>query len=274
VPGEPDPAYVTARAVLLDALVALDAHLNSIILVGAQAVYLHTGEADLAVAPYTTDADLAIDVDSLAAQPLLEAAMASAGFSGGGQPGTWLGRDGVQIDLMVSEIQSGGSARRTARIPPHAPHVARRTHGLEGALVDRDRREITALHGADSRRCEIWVAGPAALLVAKLIKISERQDNAKRLRDKDALDVFRLLRSIETAEIAERWTHLGADSRSRSVSNQAQAALGDLFTAPAALGCQMVLRATEGLEDPDEIARSCAILGGDLAAALTKPQDR
>ncbi len=44
--GAPDPLYVRARAALLDAADALAAHLHAIVLVGAQAVYVHTGEAD------------------------------------------------------------------------------------------------------------------------------------------------------------------------------------------------------------------------------------
>ncbi len=59
MPGEPDPLYVRARRALLDAGEALDAHRDVIVLVGAQAIYLHTGDADLAVAEYTTDADFA-----------------------------------------------------------------------------------------------------------------------------------------------------------------------------------------------------------------------
>lgn len=38
------PEYVTARRVLLDALVALEGHLDNLILVGAQAVYHYAGE--------------------------------------------------------------------------------------------------------------------------------------------------------------------------------------------------------------------------------------
>jgi hypothetical protein len=53
-PGGPDPTYVRARRVLLDALEALGAHREAIVLVGAQAIYLHAGEGDLALAPYTT----------------------------------------------------------------------------------------------------------------------------------------------------------------------------------------------------------------------------
>jgi hypothetical protein len=43
-PGEVDPLYIQARRVLLDVLDALGSHRQSIVLVGAQAVYLHTGE--------------------------------------------------------------------------------------------------------------------------------------------------------------------------------------------------------------------------------------
>ncbi len=60
MPGEPDPLYVRARAALLDALHALEPHLDAVVLVGAQAIYIHTGDADLAVAEYTTDADFSI----------------------------------------------------------------------------------------------------------------------------------------------------------------------------------------------------------------------
>jgi hypothetical protein len=42
--------YILARCVLLDALEALGAHCHAVVLVGAQAVYLRVGEADLAVA--------------------------------------------------------------------------------------------------------------------------------------------------------------------------------------------------------------------------------
>ena len=43
--------YVRARRVLLDALEALHDQRNALILVGAQAIYLHAGDADLAIAP-------------------------------------------------------------------------------------------------------------------------------------------------------------------------------------------------------------------------------
>ena len=71
MPGAPDPLYVEARRVFLDALEALREHIDALVLVGAQAVYVHAGEADLAVAPTTTDGDLAIDGAGLGSAPLL-----------------------------------------------------------------------------------------------------------------------------------------------------------------------------------------------------------
>ncbi len=52
----------------------------------------------------------------------------------------------------------------------------------------------------DDRIFEVRVAGPTALLVAKLHKIADRARQAKRRRldDKDALDLFRLLQAIPT----------------------------------------------------------------------------
>ena len=49
--GSPDPEYIAARRVLLDALAALGTHRKAVVPVGAQAIYLHAGEGDLAVAP-------------------------------------------------------------------------------------------------------------------------------------------------------------------------------------------------------------------------------
>ena len=64
-----DDLYVAARRVLLDGLEALGTHRGAMILVGAQAIYLRVGDTDLAVAPYTTDADLVIDPSRLAEMP-------------------------------------------------------------------------------------------------------------------------------------------------------------------------------------------------------------
>jgi len=47
--------------VLLDALFALAPVWCAIIVAGAQAIYLHTGDADFAIAPFTIDSDFVIN---------------------------------------------------------------------------------------------------------------------------------------------------------------------------------------------------------------------
>ena len=71
---------VAARRGLLDALDALAAHRQSVIVIGAQAIYLHTGAAAVGLAETTKDSDLALDTRSLSDVPLLEDAMSEAGF--------------------------------------------------------------------------------------------------------------------------------------------------------------------------------------------------
>ena len=80
MPGDLEPGYILARRVLLDALEALAEHHEAVILVGAQAIYLHTGEGDLATQVFTTDADLALDPGALGSHPLLAELLEGAGF--------------------------------------------------------------------------------------------------------------------------------------------------------------------------------------------------
>ena len=264
----PDPIYVQARRVLLDALEALGEQHDALVLVGAQAIYLHTGEGDLAVAPYTTDGDIALDPAEMSPEPRLEEAMRSAGFVlDVQQPGIWLGPDDVMIDLLVPEAV-GGAGRREARLGEHGNRVARKARGLEAALVDNAPMEIAAFEPDDDRRFEIPVAGPAALLVAKLHKLAERQEAAGRSEDKDALDVHRLLRAIQTKSLAADLRTLGNDPRSAEVTSEAIDHLRTLFAEAAAQGSQMAARAATPLEDPEVVAASSAALASDLLSAL------
>ena len=265
--GKPDREYVEARRVLMDALVSLAPHAEALVLVGAQAVYLHVGEGDLAVAPHTTDGDLVIRPMELADAPLLEEALRGAGFAATEQPGIWT-RDDVELDLLVPEAV-GGKGRRGARLGPHGNRVARKVKGLEGALVDSSVMELGSLDD-DPRRLRVRVAGPAALLVSKLHKIGEREDQPDRLADKDALDIFRLLRGIDTASLAESIRRLQDQDVSRAVTGEALDLLLHLFGAPGAKGVEMVVRATEGLEDPATIRASCVALAWDLLEATGK----
>ena len=52
---------VAARSALLDAFEALHAHRDAVIVIGAQAIYLHTGAGEVGLAEATKDSDLALD---------------------------------------------------------------------------------------------------------------------------------------------------------------------------------------------------------------------
>lgn len=160
------PEYAAARAVLLDALEALGSHRENVVLVGAQAVYHHTGATTLNVPVMTTDADLALDTRLLSDDPEIGACPRNAGFAPGANPGHWIGAGEVAVDLMVVPYQANTQKQsaRSARIPPHEAKTARITPGLEPALVDCERVEIGALSPEDHRQFTIRVAGPAALL--------------------------------------------------------------------------------------------------------------
>jgi hypothetical protein len=121
-PGDTD-LLTAARSALLDALQALQPHLDAVVVIGAQAIYLHTGAAQVALAETTKDSDLALDTRALLDTPLLENAMLQAGFRldpDSPQPGSWLNPEGIPVDLMVPESLAGSTGRRGVRIPPHS----------------------------------------------------------------------------------------------------------------------------------------------------------
>lgn len=262
-----DPLYVRARAALLDAAEALEAHRDALVLVGAQAIYLHTGDADLAVAEYTTDADFTVAPADLADAPLIADLLGARGFTPREDPGGWLSPDGIYLDIMVPE-DLAGPGTRGARLGPHGKRAARRAKGLEGALVDRERLTIGALDPDDGRTVEMWVAGPGALLVAKVHKIADRTGNQDRIRDKDALDVLRLLRSIETEGLVDRVAVLRRSDLSAAVTNEAVGLLPVLFGTSESAGVAMAVRAAGSAEDPNTIARSLVALVDDLQDGL------
>ena len=266
MPGGPDPLYVRARNALLDAADALAEQLDAVVLVGAQAIYLHTGDADFAVAEYTTDADFCVAPADLSDTPLLAESLEARGFSLREHPGAWMSPDGIPVDLMVPEAQAGAGSRG-ARLGPHGKYAARRAKGLEGALVDRGRMEIASLDPTDDRQVAMFVAGPAALLVAKVHKIAERTGTAERVSDKDALDVLRLLQATDTATLAEGLAQLAAHELSAAVTTEAVSLLAPLFGSPNATGVAMAVRAAGPSLDRQVIPASLTVLVSDLLAA-------
>lgn len=275
--SEFDELYVMARRVLLDALDALGPHRDAIVLVGAQAVYLRVGDAALAVTPHTTDGDLVIDPAVLAEIPPLERALMDAGFypKSKDSVGVWLTTRkthkqvdaNIAVDLLVPASVSPGTGRRAAKLPGHDTRAARIVRGLDGAVVDADVMRLAALEDGDARTVEVRVAGPAALLVAKVHKIEDRKDS-DRLSDKDALDVLRLLRGTETDDLAERYAKLLADKRSEEAARRGRELLEAQFAKRRFVGVQMAIRSAGVLGDAEDIAVLFEALVGDFLAAV------
>ncbi len=276
-PGDGSDLLVRARSALLDALDALDVHRDSVIVIGAQAIYLRTASIQVAVAEATKDSDLAIDPRTLDDDPLIEEAMKRGGFLpdlNKNQPGAWLNAAGVPVDLMVPELLAGtgGKQTRGGRIPPHDKRATRRARGLEAAVVDNDWMTVTALAPADDRSHDVRVAGPAALIVAKAHKIGERaEDSPERLVDKDADDIYRVLLDTPTDELATAFGRLLSDDLAGEVTAQAVEFLRAHFAAGAdAIGSVMAGRTEEGVGEPETVAASDFDPGGGFARSARR----
>jgi hypothetical protein len=107
-------------------------------------------------------------------------------------------------------------------------------------------------------------------LVAKAIKISERIDQPGRLRSKDALDILRLLSSVDCEDLVERFVRLLAHEFSRETTRDALVILPEIFGSVDDIGCRLAVTATRGLDDPDTVANSCVALVEELISALEK----
>jgi hypothetical protein len=253
------PEATIARRSLLDALEALSSQIDALVLVGAQAVYLHTGDSDVAIASHTVDADLAVLPERLHDDPHLEDAMRSAGFVNDltvHQPGAWISRDGVPVELLVPEHLHAGGGRRGARIPPHSKRAARSVPGLEAAAVDHAPHTISAIENGDDRTAAINVAGPAALIVAKLHKLGERHDHNEtdRLDPKDAHDLFRLLQATDAEQLASRLRTLARNKHSRAPTTRALSWMRTLCAAPDSLIPTLAAKAETILADEERRA--------------------
>jgi hypothetical protein len=280
VPDGIDPRQlsIVARRVLLDGLEALHDHAEAITVVGAQAVYLRSADAAVTAAAYTSDGDLGLDPCLLENEPLLSEALRSAGFEllQPDQPGLW-GRTelihgvatSVELDLLMGDSLVRG--RRGARIPPHDKRSVRRVAGIETAVVDRSRLTITALDETDERQMSVYVAGTAALLVAKAYKLKERYDarvsKPHRLVDKDAGDVYRLMSATRPADVAASFLNLIAHDRVGAVTTTGLGYLHELFGGAEAPGVRLAVSALAG----DVPAARIRALAPAFVRALPRP---
>lgn len=133
-------------------------------------------------------------------------------------------------------------------------------------MFDYDPMTVGALEDSDTRRHEIMVAGPAALLVAKAHKVRDRvvENRRDRIADKDALDIVRLLRGCEETDVAERIKRLQSLRGSAVETERSTAAVGDAamefirteFGVPAGRGCDMAARAAVGAMGDEELRAS------------------
>lgn len=259
--------YVAARTVLLDALEALGPQREAIVVVGAQAVYLRAGDGGITgVAPYTTDADLALAPARLADEPHIEKLLGDADFEQRGNPGVWwktvdiAGKPtDVEVDIMVPERYAPTGGRRSVHLPPHDKLIARRAIGLEGSMIDHDLVEVAALDDADPRRFTVRVAGPAALVVAKVHKLRDRLAAGKtdRIADKDAADVYRLMLTVPVAEFVLRLRPLLDDETSAPVCREAVDLMSQLFGARGADGTHMAVDALRVAVPAEQVAGVC-----------------
>jgi hypothetical protein len=257
MPDEPRIEYVEARRVLLDALAALEPHLQAIVLIGAQAVYLRTANRLPTYQPFTTDADLVVDPSSLEPAPSLGELMRSAGFSLTSEPGAWeahVSRAGtadeifIPLDLIVPEQLAAKAGRRAARLPgDHGKTTARKALGVEGAVVDHDRIMIDALEPGDDRRFTVNVAGVGALFVAKAHKLGERLAKPARLESKDAGDVYRLFDAQSPEELSASLRRLLTDPRSGGTTEMALEYARQLFLTPGSVGVGLAVTALRGV---------------------------
>lgn len=210
--------YVAARKVLLDALVALAPHGKAVIIVGAQAVYLRTQLDDLAVAPYTTDGDIALDRRALVDDPELERSMLEAGFElmrkepDAVEPGIWqqsimvAGQDvEVPVDLIVPEAVAG-AGRRAARL---------------------------GIHDRQAALC------------------------SDRLRDKDAADVVRMMRTASPLEVGSTLAALERHEISGDSASAGSGYLQELFGSRSGRGVRMAQRALRLAMPAAQVATLC-----------------
>ena len=270
MPGDSaDASAVAARRGLLDALEALGPHAEHVILVGAQAVYVHTPGVFTGIALYTKDADVML-VPPIAAEPDIERAMRAGGFTSGAQPGIWISGDGdCQVDLLVPETLASRPGRRAAHLDGHGRRTARLVQGLEGAVVDNASHVIAALQPGDARRASIRVAGPAALLVSKAYKLADRIADPRqdRLWTKDAFDAYRLLQ-LPAAVLEAGFATMAADAVAAPVAARGVVKMRQLFLGLDSPGTVLAGRHVEGIGNPEIIRLSVVALAGDLVAAL------
>ncbi len=174
---------------------------------------------------------------------------------------------------MVVPHQAGTTKAqaRAAVLEPHEKLTARIARGLEPALLDNERVDIAALETPDLRRFRLRVAGPAALLTAKVIKIGERLEQADRqpdrLKEKDALDAFRLLQAVDTSDLVRGIRSHEAEAHAAAVSFEA---IELLRVNGSTVEGRLAMLASSAAQGDPAVAPAFAALVNELLAGLER----
>ncbi|ACZ31890.1 hypothetical protein Xcel_2877 [Xylanimonas cellulosilytica DSM 15894] len=215
--SQADARYGAARSrrLLLEAIAALDEFEAAITVVGAHAVHVWVQAAWGAIDMESTrDGDLAVNPVFVTPTPKLAELMQSIGTTPAmpERPGIYGYSDEAElplaerttVDLIVPEAYAG-PGRRAARIAGQLAATSRAV-GLELAVWDRHLVTLTTVD-EPTVSLEAFVAGPAALVVAKAHKVHERFEQVAvrpdRLRPKDSGDVALLMMVSDGAQVAE-----------------------------------------------------------------------
>lgn len=215
---EPRTEIEWSRRAIINVVEVLEAHAESLTLIGAHAVLLRTMDLDVPRMP-TGDGDLGVTPGLVGDLPSIESLLADAGYEHRttARPGLW-GRepydevDGTRsfrerIDLLAPHGLSGTASRSKRGVPAlqsaHGKLAVGNALGLELAAFNRSLMTITDL--ADPRlSAEVHVAEIPALILAKGSKVGERLREPRKgpVRDKDLGDLWRLLAVADTDETA------------------------------------------------------------------------
>ena len=129
-------------------------------------------------------------------------------------------------------------------------------------MISRDPIVIADLGDGDDRAYSIHVARPAALLIAKTHKLAERlyANDLTGLSNKDAFDIFRLIRAVDSDELAADVVAIGKEPVAATVTHEAIIRFREMFETPDGTGTRLVAQHVEGLEDHDTIVASSTVL--------------
>jgi len=255
-----------SRRLLVDTIRTLAGFSDAITVIGAHAVHVWTQEAwGLVEMQATRDADLAVNPVFVAPDPKLLDLLGGLGLSPAlpDRPGIY-GYDEeaalplperTTIDLIVPEAYAG-PGRRAARIVGQKS-TASRAVGLELAIWDRHRRTLSALD-EPAESVDAWIAGPAALLVAKAHKVHERLGQvdvrADRLRPKDSGDIALLMMVSKPDEVARAMVEQStAHPEITEVVDDAARWLVEMYTDPSSLLRHHTVDALATRFDEDEV---------------------